>query len=80
MRSVPAGRGWQWIIEGFLLFRKQPLVWIALIAIMLAIFWFSAMLVPPLGSLAASLLMPVFFAGLMMACRETDENYTAIRN
>lgn len=73
MRSVPARRGWQWIIEGFLLFRKQPLVWIALIVVMLLI-WFAAAMVPLLGSLAVSLLMPVFFAGLMMACRETDED------
>ncbi|HEV7821153.1 MAG TPA: hypothetical protein VGO84_08220, partial [Burkholderiales bacterium] len=27
-RSVEAGRGWEWIAEGFALFKKQPGTWI----------------------------------------------------
>ncbi len=70
-RSVPASRGWQWIVEGFLLFRRQPLIWILLLAAM-AVIWLASTVLQPVGPLAISLLSPVFLAGLMNACRETD--------
>lgn len=70
-RSVPAGRGWQWIVEGFRLFRRQPLIWILLLAAM-AVIWLASTVLQPVGPLAISLLSPIFMAGLMNACRETD--------
>ncbi|MDP1538327.1 MAG: BPSS1780 family membrane protein [Burkholderiales bacterium] len=72
-RSVAAGRGWQWLVEGFRIFRKQPLTWIALLVVMLVI-WFASLLLPLFGPLAISLVSPVFLAGLMLACRTTDED------
>lgn len=72
-RIVAAGQGWQWIVEGFRIFRKQPLMWIALIVVMVLI-WLASVMVPLIGALAISLLGPVFFAGLMMACRDTDQD------
>ena len=71
--TVAAGHGWEWIVEGFRIFRKQPLTWIVLVVIMVAI-WFGSMIVPVIGALAISLLSPVFFAGLMLACRTTDQD------
>lgn len=71
IRSVTAARGWRWIVEGFLLFRMQPLIWIVLLAVMVLI-WLGSTLLPPLGPLAVSLMTPVFVAGLMSACLDTD--------
>ena len=71
-RTVSADRGWQWIVEGFRMFRGQPLVWIALV-VLLVVLSFAAALVPLLGPLAITLLTPVFFAGLMNACRNADQ-------
>ncbi len=69
--AVPAGRGWLWIVEGFRLFRRQPLVWIMLLGAM-AVIWIASTILQPIGPLAVSLLSPVFLAGLMTACRATD--------
>jgi len=71
INTVAAGRGWEWIAEGFRIFRKQPLTWIALLVVM-AVIWFAAVMVPLFGALAINLVSPVFFAGLMLACRTTD--------
>ncbi len=73
IRSVAAGRGWEWVVEGFRIFRKQPLTWITLVVVM-AMIWIAAMMVPVIGPLAINLVSPVFFAGLMLACRSTDQD------
>lgn len=73
IRTAAAGRGWEWIVEGFRIFRKQPLTWITLVMIMLVI-WFASLLIPVIGPLAINLVSPVFFAGLMLACKTTDED------
>lgn len=70
-RTVPASQGWQWIVEGFRLFRRQPLIWMLLLAAM-ALIWLGSTILQPIGPLAISLLSPIFLAGLMNACRETD--------
>jgi hypothetical protein len=70
-RVVAAGRGWQWIIEGFALFRKRAPVWIALTAL-LALLWAASLMLPVLGSLLFNLLSPALFAGLMIGCRALE--------
>jgi len=70
-RVVAAGRGWQWLVEGFGLFRKSPAMWIALTA-MLALLWVASLLIPVLGPLLFNLLSPVLFAGLMIGCRALE--------
>ena len=67
-RVVAAGRGWQWLVEGFGLFRKNPAMWIAL-TIVLALLWVVSFIIPVLGPLLFNLLSPVLFAGLMIGCR-----------
>ncbi len=69
VRVVPAGNGWLWIKTGFLLFRKNPLIWIALTIILFAIA-VILQLIPLLGPLVSSLLYPTFLAGLMLGCRD----------
>ena len=70
-RAVDAGRGWEWIAEGFALFKKQPGIWI-LILIVLVVCSILISLVPIIGALANLLLMQVFIGGVMLGCRALD--------
>ena len=70
-RAVDTGRGWEWIAEGFALFKKQPGTWI-LILIVLVVCAVVISLVPIIGSLANLLLMQVFVGGVMLGCRALD--------
>jgi uncharacterized membrane protein len=74
-RTVDGGHGWDWIVEGFALFRRQPGMWI-LIALIAGILLIAISIVPVLGSLANALLLPVFAAGLMLGCKNLDEGGT----
>ena len=71
-RVVAAGRGWQWIVEGFALFRKSPAMWIALTILLVAASGWRSLILPVLGSLLFNLLSPVFLAGLMTGCRALE--------
>lgn len=71
-RVVEAGRGWQWIVDGFALFRKYPLMWIAL-TVVLVLIWMVSFLIPLVGPLLFNLLSPVLFAGLMIGCRAVEK-------
>jgi uncharacterized membrane protein len=70
-RAVDAGRGWEWIAEGFALFKKQPGIWILNLIIFIAC---AAVIhiVPIIGSIAGILLTQVFMGGLMLGCRALD--------
>ena len=61
------------MVEGFRIFRKQPLTWITLVMVLVVI-WLASLIMPLIGPLAINLVSPVFFAGLMLACRTTDED------
>lgn len=64
-RTVRAGRGWDWIVEAWGLFKEAPGAWIGasllfyLIVIVLSF-------VPLVGSLATTILGPMLTAGLIM--------------
>ena len=70
-RTVAAGRGWDWIVEAFVLFRKQPGVWI-LMAVVLGVLFIVISMIPLLGSFASALLFPIFGGGLMLGCKDLD--------
>jgi hypothetical protein len=70
-RAVDPGRGWEWIAEGFALFKKQPGTWI-LILIVWVVCSILISLVPAIGTLANLLLMQVFMGGVMLGCRALD--------
>ncbi len=72
-RTVEAGRGWEWIASGFVLFKKQPGIWI-LILLVLAACWVMISLVPLIGGLANLLLLQVFMGGVMLGCRALDRD------
>jgi uncharacterized membrane protein len=71
-RAVAAGRGWDWIAEGFALFRRQPGLWI-LTAVLLGVVFVAFSMIPLLGSLANALLFPIFGAGLILGCKALDQ-------
>jgi uncharacterized membrane protein len=70
-RSVNAGQGWQWIVQGFGLFRQSPVIWIALFFVYLLIGMVMS-IVPVFGPIVLNLLAPVFMAGFMLGCREIE--------
>lgn len=69
---VAAGNGWQWMVDGFGLFRKNPIIWIVLTIALVAIA-VGLGLIPILGPLIFYLLSPVFLAGLMLGCRALEK-------
>jgi hypothetical protein len=67
-RRVPAARGVRWLAEGWRMFRAAPLGWLALVfAYWLVMTVLS--LVPHVGVVAASVLVPAFSVGFMAASR-----------
>ncbi len=68
-RSVPAGRGWGWIADGFAMFKDSPLNWMVTI-IMLVLLSVVLNLVPLVGPLILSLTYFVWTGGLMLGCRD----------
>jgi len=74
-RSVEAGRGWDWIVEAFALFRRQPGMWILLV-LLAGILFVAISAIPVLGTLASALLFPIFGAGLMLGCKAQDQGGT----
>jgi uncharacterized membrane protein len=71
-RAVAAGRGWDWIVAGWELFKKQPGMWIGLVLLLFVIF--AAMgIIPFAGSIATFVLSPVLGAGVFVAGRAADE-------
>jgi uncharacterized membrane protein len=72
-RTVAAGRGWDWIVEAFALFRKRPGVWM-LMAVALSALFIVISMIPIVGSFASALLFPIFGGGLMLACKELERD------
>src|SRR5687768_15800815 len=72
VRQVDAKQGWQWIVTGFRLFRRIPLVWIILCFTLLLIAATLA-LIPMAGQFIFTLLSPVFLAGLMIGCKTLEQ-------
>ncbi len=74
-RTVDAGRGVSWWTEAWAMFMKNPGMWVVFALISLVIFIVLSV-IPILGSIAASLLTPVFLAGWMLAARKADTGGT----
>jgi uncharacterized membrane protein len=71
MQSVPAGRGWIWVVAAFGLFRKNPLIWVALNLVLLLIGAGLTML-PVIGTYVLYLLTPTFLAGVIAAAHDLE--------
>jgi uncharacterized membrane protein len=67
-QRLAAGRGWEWIKQGYALFMKAPLLWIVLLVICVVTIA-AISVIPFIGEPLVSLLMPVMVVGLMAGCR-----------
>src|SRR6476469_8954464 len=72
-QTVPAGNGWQWIADGFALFKMNPGIWILNLIILMVIFVALA-LIPFIGTLATYILFPILTGGLMLGCHALEHN------
>jgi uncharacterized membrane protein len=68
---VPSGRGTAWWSEGWRLFTAAPGVWIA-ITVIFVVLMVMITFIPVLGTLATTLLTPVFAGGVLVGCRALD--------
>lgn len=65
---LPASRGWQWLVEGFRLYRKNP----PLLSLLTMGYWLTVLVLnslPVIGPLLGSIAMPVLSVGMMAACQ-----------
>jgi len=72
MNTVPTACGWNWVLTGFALFRKNPAMWAFLVFSYIMLMQLLGM-VPVLGWIAATVLIPAFSASFMIVSRELDQ-------
>ncbi|MGZ8211018.1 MAG: BPSS1780 family membrane protein [Burkholderiales bacterium] len=70
-RPRDAGRGWEWISEGYRYFRRSTGLWILLTVIFFAMI-VAFQVIPIVGWIAMTLLVPVFVGGLMAGCQAIE--------
>ncbi len=70
-RTVGAGNGWQWMVDGFNIFRKAAAMWVAM-TLLMTVAWLMMLMVPFLGPLVFNLFSPVLFAGILLGCRAVE--------
>lgn len=70
-RSVDAGRGLEWWARSWALFMKNPGMWVVLGLVALIVFLVLGV-IPLLGTVATSLLLPVFLGHWMLAARKVE--------
>ena len=73
IKKLNAARGWTWVKQGYQLIMRNPLMSVTL-ALIAALFMFTALKMPVLGPLLAVLLIPVVMAGYMRVCRALEED------
>lgn len=69
--TLPPAAGWQWILAGLAIFRRNPLM----LSMLVIAYWFTVLflnIVPVLGALLASLAIPGLSVGLMQAARNAE--------
>jgi uncharacterized membrane protein len=72
-QTVPSGNGWQWIVDGFNLFKLNLGIWIVNLIILFVILMVLAF-IPFIGQLATYILFPIFGGGLMLGCHALTHN------
>ena len=72
-RAVETGRGWDWIVEGFNLFKKTPGIWILNVVIFFVVAGVVSV-VPFIGRAAGILLAQILMGGLMLGCRALEDD------
>lgn len=75
-QNLPAAAGWQWIVGGFAIYRRNP----PILSMLVVAYWFVVVflnLFPFIGALAASTLVPGLSVGLMQASRNLERGQSA---
>ena len=72
VNTVSTGCGWNWVLTGFALFRRNPAMWALLVFSYIMLMQLLGM-VPVLGWFAATVLIPAFSASFMIVSRELDQ-------
>lgn len=70
-QTVPSGAGWRWIATGFAIFRRNP----PALAMLVVSYWLTVIflnVLPIVGALAASMVIPGLSVGLMQAARNLE--------
>jgi hypothetical protein len=70
-QTLPAAAGWGWILTGFAIFRRSPMI----LGMLVLTYWFTVVflnVLPFVGALAASLVIPGMSVGLMQAARQVE--------
>ena len=70
-QTLPAAAGWRWIVAGFAIFRRNPPV----LSMLVVAYWLTMIflnVIPFLGALAASMVIPGLSVGLMQAARNIE--------
>lgn len=70
-RRVAAREGWQWVIEGFRLYRRNPLLLSAAFGLLFGVVM-ALGLIPGIGNALSELASPLLVAGFMAAYRALD--------
>jgi uncharacterized membrane protein len=73
--QVDAGDGWNWIARGWGLFTQSAGPWL-LAALVFGILYIVLSLIPLMGGIAAAVLGPALFGGLVYGARELDRGAT----
>lgn len=71
--TLPARRGWRWLFDGFLIFRKNHLMF----SLIVLSYWMMMAVVnavPVVGQIVVTLCLPFFSVSLMNACRLIDQS------
>jgi hypothetical protein len=71
VQTLPAAAGWAWLGAGFAIFRRNP----PLMAMLVVTYWLTVLLLnvlPVIGAVVASLIIPGLSVGLMQAARDLD--------
>ncbi len=71
IRTLSAGTGWRWVMDGFRVLRRQPIALLAITFMNLLLLSVSV-LIPLVGSIAPLVLTPALMVGLMHAMRGAD--------
>ncbi len=72
-RQVELGDGMHWYTCGWQLFRRVPIIWVAILLV-LALINVILMFVPVIGQLTLMLVSPVFLGGLYRGAKTVDDN------
>jgi hypothetical protein len=72
MNKLPARAGWDWVKQGFALFRKNPLgLSVLFFSYMLLTFWLGV--IPVVGKMLSFMLIPVFTVAFMQGCANAEQ-------